>query len=182
MAQGALTRVWRGLPHFHRDGPGSFRAWVYAILKNLSSNIRRDRARRARREASSVAVELERQLAAAEAQSCEREVRRRRALAIMDSVWERLAKQYREAGEQALFDYLLDSVYTGNTQGDRQLSRALGEGGNYVYRRRHKLLKVDHRKALYSEYVERCLSQPAKDNRARPSFKDWARAIDDDLG
>lgn len=179
--QRALTRVWRGLHGFRRERPGAFRAWLNTIVQNLIRDVRREHAKLALLGEPFAQAELERQLAESHARCGEREARRRRALTIMDCVWQRLADKYAKAGEQELFEYLLESIYTGNTDRDLELSRKLADSDGYLAKRRHDLKKVEHRKELRAEYLQRCWSQRAQGSARPPTFKEWTRALDDDL-
>jgi len=181
ITQTVLMRVWLGLPSFRRERPGAFRAWLNTIVKNLLSNLRRQRARAARLHEPSAEVELERQLAASQARCGEREARRGRALAIMDCVWQRLAVKYEKAGELELFWYLFESIYTGKTDRDLELSRKLADSDGYIAKRRHDLQKVEHRKELRAEYLQRCWSKRAKGSARPATFQEWTRALYDDL-
>jgi len=182
VTQGTLLGAWRGLARFRPRESGSFRAWLCQIAMHQLFNFRREQAKLARLQEPAAQVELERQLAVAQAQCSEREIRRGHALTIIERVWQRLAKQYRETGEEALFDYLRESIYTGSTVRDVELSRELGRSDGYVAKCRHDLLKVEYPKALRAEFRDRRASQPPQGPTPPCSFKEWTHALLDDLG
>jgi RNA polymerase sigma factor (sigma-70 family) len=180
MTQGTLLGMWRSLGLFRREKSGSFHGWLCTIAMRQLLTVRRKQAKLQRLQESSAQVELERQLTASQAQCGEREARRQRALEIIERVWQRLAEQYREAGEQVAFDYLRESIYTGTTARDVELSRELGHSDGYLAKRRHDLRKVEYPKALRAEFRDR---RPAKPLGHTPpcSFKEWTGALLDDL-
>ena len=181
VTQGTLIGMWRGLGRFRREKPGAFRAWLCTIAMNQLFNFRRTQAKVERLQEPLAPVELERQLAASQAQCCEREARRRRAFEITDRVWQRVAELFREEGEQVLFDYLYDSIHADVTAGDADVSRELHYSHGYVAKRRHDLPKGEYEKALRAEYRHLHYSKP-QGLTPPPSYQEWARALLDDLG
>jgi RNA polymerase sigma factor (sigma-70 family) len=180
LTQATALGAWRRLAQFCPQKSGSFRAWLRTIAKNRLLNLRREQARRAKLESTPIQVELERQLVASQAPCSEQLLRRERALLITDCVWRRVAEQYRAAGRQALFDYLYKSMQTGITHGDQEFARALGNSDGYAAKCRNDLVYTDYPKALRAEYRERFVLK-SQGRTPAPTFKEWTRALLDDL-
>ncbi len=180
VTQGTVLGMWRGLGRFRANESGSFRGWLCRIAMRQLSNLREVQAKLARLQEPSAQLELERQLAVAHAQCAERMVRKKRALEIIERVWERVARNYEAASERELFDYLRKSIETGIKDCDVELSRALGKSDGYVAKRCHDLIHVEYPKALQAEHRE-CRASSEKGS-PRQSFREWVGALRDDLG